>query len=82
MCDGQHRESHVQLPCCTPSAPRHLDADMARMQHDEPGQEREEDLRRRLNSLQEFVCELLIQNQELRMSLLVSAATLQSGEAG
>jgi hypothetical protein len=52
------------------------------MQHDEPGQEREEDLRRSLNSLQEFVCELLIQNQELRMSLQVSAATLQSGEAG
>jgi hypothetical protein len=40
------------------------------MQYEEPGQERENDLRRSLHSLQEFVCELLIQNQELRMSLL------------
>jgi len=55
MCDCQHRESHAQLPGCTPSAPRHPDADMARMQHGEPGQELEEDLRRSLNSLQEFV---------------------------
>ena len=37
----------------------------------EPGDERE-DWRRRLHSLQEFICELLIRNQELRMSLLDS----------
>lgn len=48
------------------------------MEYEIPVQEREEDLRRSLHSLQECVCELLTQNQELRMSLLASATNLQS----
>ena len=51
------------------------------MQYEEPGQEREEDWRRSLHSLQECICELLIRNQELRMSLLDSATNHQSREA-
>jgi hypothetical protein len=82
MCDRQHRESHAPLPSCTASAQPPSDAVETRMQYEEPGQEREEDLRRSLHSLQEFVCELLIQNQELRMSLLASTGNHHSGEAG
>ena len=48
---------------------------------EEPGQEREEDWHRILHSLQKCICELLIKNQELRMSLLNSATKHQSGEA-
>ena len=48
---------------------------------EEPGQEREEDWHRILHSLQKCICELLIKNQELRMSLLNSATRHQSGEA-
>jgi hypothetical protein len=81
MCDRQHRESHAPLPDCTASAQRQTDAVEAKMQYEEPGQEREKDLLRSLHSLQECVCELLIQNQELRMSLLASASNHQSGEA-
>ena len=81
MCDRQHRESHAPLPGCTASAQPQSDAVETRMQYEEPGQEREKDLRRSLHSLQEFVCELLIQNQELRMSLLASASNHGSGEA-
>ena len=51
-----------------------------RMQYEEPGQEREEDWRRSLHSLQECICELLIRNQELRMLLLDSANNRKSGE--
>ena len=50
------------------------------MQYEEPGQEREEDWRRSLHSLQECICELLIRNQELRMLLLDSANNRKSGE--
>jgi len=80
MCDRQHRESHAPLPGYTASAQRQTDAVEARMQYEEPGQEREEDWRRSLQSLQECICELLIRNQELRMSLLDSATNHQSGE--
>jgi hypothetical protein len=80
MCDRQHRESHAPLPGYTASAQRQTDAVEARMQYEEPGQEREEDWRRSLHSLQECICELLIRNQELRMPLLDSATNHQSGE--
>ena len=81
MCDRQHRECHALLPGCTTSAQPQSDAVEARMQYKEAEQERENDLRRSLISLQEFVCELLIQNQELRMSLLASASNHESGVA-
>jgi hypothetical protein len=63
MCDRQHRESHAPLPGYTASAQRQTDAVEARMQYEEPGQEREEDRRRSLHSLQECICELLIRNK-------------------
>ena len=81
MCDRPHRESHAPLSGLTASAKRRADALEPRMQYVELGQEREKDLRRSLHSLQEFVCELLIQNQELRMSLLDSETNLKSAEA-
>jgi hypothetical protein len=73
MCERQHRESHAPSPDCTASAQRETDAVKLRLQFEGPGQEREEDWRRSLHSLQECICELLIRNQELRMSLLDSA---------
>ncbi len=80
MCDRQHRESHSPLLGCTASAQHQTDAVEPRMQYEELGQEREEDLRRNLRCLQECICELLIQNQELRMSLLHSATNHKPAE--
>jgi hypothetical protein len=82
MCDCQHRESHAPLPGCTASVHIQSHAVEAKTQCEEPGQEREEDLLRSLHTLQECVCELLIKNQELRMSLLASANNHHSGETG
>ena len=81
MCDRRHRESRFPLPGCTPSARRQTDVVEPGTQCEEPGQEREEDWRRSLRSLQECICELLIRNQELRMSLLDSATNYPSREA-
>ena len=81
MCDCQHRESQALLPGYIASTQRQTVAVEARMRFEEPDQEREEDLRRSLHSLQECLCELLIQNQELRMSLLASASNHPSGAA-
>jgi len=81
MCDRRHRESHTPLHACTASAQRQTDAVEPRMQYEEPGQERDEDWRRSLHSLQECICELLIRNQELRMLLLDSATNYQSRAA-
>jgi hypothetical protein len=80
MCDHGHRESHAPLPGCTASAQHQTDAVETRMQFEEPGQERE-DWRRSLHNLQECICELLIRNQELRMSLLYTATNCQSRKA-
>jgi len=80
MCDRRHRGSRTPLPGCTASTRRQTDAVEPRMQDEEPGQEREEDWRRSLRSLQECICELLIRNQELRMSLLDLATNCQCGE--
>ncbi len=81
MCTPQHLESLVPSPACTISAQRQTDSVEPRMQYEEPSQEREEDWRRRLHSLQECICELLIRNQELRMMLQDSATNYQSWEA-
>ena len=80
MCDRRHRESHAPLPACTTSTQRQTDAAEPGMQYDEPSEEREEDWRRSLHSLQECICELLIRNQELRMSLLDSVTNKQFSE--
>ena len=47
------------------------------LQNDPPGQGREEEWQQRLRRLQELVAELLIRNQQLRMSLLDSATNHQ-----
>lgn len=80
MCDRPHRETLVPLRAFSAAAQSRKDAAQTTFRYDQLGQEREEDWRRSLDSLQEFVCELLIQNQELRMSLLASAST-KPGEA-
>ena len=46
--------------------------------YEQSGQEREEESRQSLRSLQELICELLIQNQELRMLLPSSTTNHQS----
>ena len=80
MCDRQHRESHAPFPGRTDWTKGKHDAVDAGMQYEEPGQEREENWQRSLRSLQEYICELLIRNQELRMLLLDSANNRKSGE--
>jgi hypothetical protein len=80
MCDHQHRESLAPSPGCTASAQRQADAAEARLRYEQQGEEREEMGGQSLHSLHKWICELLIKNQELRMSLL-DLATNQSGEA-
>ena len=81
MHDREHQDSHAPLSGRTASVKCQTDAAEPRMQYEEPSQEREEDWRRSLQSLQECICELLIRNQELRMSLLDSASSHESVEA-
>ena len=80
MCDRQHQESHAPSSGCTDSVKRQTDAVEPGMQYEGPGQEQEEDWRRSVHSLQECICELLIRNQELRISLLDSATNHKSAE--
>lgn len=80
MYDRQHQESHAPLSGCTAPAQRQTDAVEPMMQYEGPGQEQEEDLRRSVRSLQECICELLIRNQQLRISLLDSATNHKSAE--
>jgi hypothetical protein len=77
----EHLKSLVPSSSCTASAQCQTDAAEPRMQYEDLGQEREEEWRRILHSLQKCICELLIRNQELRMSLLDSAIEHQSREA-
>lgn len=81
MCDRPTSRVTLPLPGCTPSARRQTDVVEPGTQYEEPGQEREEDWRRSLRSLQKCICELLIRNQELRLSLLDSATNHPSWEA-
>lgn len=61
------------------AAPPQIDAVEMTMQYEEAGEEQEE-WRRGLHGLQEWICELLIQNQELRMSLRNSGTNHQFEE--
>ena len=76
----EHLKSLATSSACTASAQRQTDAADPRMQYEDLGQEREQDSRRSLHSLQECIFELLIRNQELRMSLLESAHNRKSAE--
>jgi len=69
MCDRQDRDSPVPSQNETASVMFAIDAFEAKLQVDEPLDDREEIWNRRLRSLEEWVCVLLIKNQELRMSL-------------
>ena len=79
MCDSRHRSNVVQSLTDHPSELLRRDVFGV-----EPGnqisEEREEHWRSRLQSLEEWVCLLLIKNQELRMSLLNAGIKHQYGE--
>ena len=80
MCAPEHLKSLAPSSACTASVQRQTDAAGPRMQYEDLGQEREEECRRSLHSLQKCICELLTRNQELRMSLLNSTIEHQSRE--
>jgi len=69
MCVRPDRDSPIPPQNETASAMFEAATFKAAMQDDEWGEEREETWNRRLRGLEEWVCELLIKNQELRMSL-------------
>jgi len=81
MCDHQHRESLAPSLGCTASPQRQTNAVGAKLQYEQPGEQWEEMGRLSLHSLQRWICELLIKNQELRMLLPDSATDHQSREA-
>lgn len=65
---------------CTTFPQRQTEAVEAASRYEQSGQEREEEWRQNLRTLQELICELLIQNQELRM-LLPGSATNHPSES-
>ena len=70
MSDSQREESFpTPLSGNDSSVQPQADTFDAELRHAKPGQEREEEWRQRLCSLQEWICHLLIRNQQLRMSL-------------
>ena len=69
MCVRQDRDSLAPSQTETASAMFEVDPFKSEQQGDEQGEKREETWNRRLRSLEEWICELLIKNQELRMSL-------------
>ena len=81
MCENKHREFPALPPASAASTLRRAETLGVRPQYEQPGDEREEQWSKSLRGLQEWICELLIQNQELRMSLLDSATNHQSWEA-
>jgi hypothetical protein len=70
MRDSQPQESFAAPPSGNdPSVQPLTDRFDAELQHDTPGQEQEEEWQQRLCNLHEWICHLLIKNQQLRMSL-------------
>ena len=69
MCVRQDQDSPVPSQNETASALFGINTLKAELQDDERRDDREEIWNRRLRSLEEWVCVLLIKNQELRMSL-------------
>jgi len=81
MCNSQRQKSFAALLPGTDSPVQRLTVAFdAGWQDDLPSREREEEWQRRVNSLQEWIAELLIRNQQLRMSLLDSANNPESIE--
>jgi hypothetical protein len=79
MSDSQREESFATPLSGNASVQPLTDPFDAELQHDRPGQEREEEWQQRLWNLQEWICHLLIKNQQLRM-LLDLAVSHQSRE--
>jgi hypothetical protein len=75
MAAQQRQEPFTQAPA-GPIAPvqRLTGAPVEGLRHEQPGQGLEEEWQDRLRSLQQLICELLIKNQQLRMSLELAKA--------
>lgn len=80
MCNRPSRELFDPSPAGIVSAQSMNGAFDAVLQHERQGQVQEE-WQQRLCSLQQRICELLIENEQLRMSVLDSATSHQSREA-
>jgi hypothetical protein len=79
--DHKSQESFTPSPASAVSPMHRLTAAFdPEPRDDQPDHEREEAWEQRLRSLQEWICELLIKNQQLRMSLLASSSNRQSME--
>jgi hypothetical protein len=79
--DRQRQESFTPSPASAVSPMHRLTGAFdAEPQDDQPDHGREEAWEQRLRSLQEWICELLIKNQQLRMLLLASSTNRQSVE--
>ena len=79
--DRQRQESFTPSPASAVSPMHRLTVAFDAEPHeDQPDLGREEAWEQRLRSLQQWICELLIKNQELRMSLLASSSNRQSVE--
>lgn len=79
MGDCQHRDPFATPTACAASAPRQTDGVEARTQYDRLGDEREETDGQSLHSLQKWICELLIKNQQLRMRTFTTSMSALSG---
>lgn len=79
MCDHQNRES--PLRAYDSSSQSQADSAVAALRQEQSCGDQEEEWRRSVSSLREWICELLIENQELRMSLLNTGTDYQSQEA-
>lgn len=80
MCDCQHRESHARPAACTEAAKCRAQRFEPELQFEQSEGEREKLAAQTVRNLQEWICELLIRNQELRMSLLDLTTNRQSRE--
>ena len=70
MRDRQPQESFAALPSGNDHSVRPLTGPFdGELERYKPGQEREEEWQQRLRSMQEWICHLLIRNQQLRMAL-------------
>ena len=80
--ERQRQESFAPSLADTVSPMQHLTGAVdSGLQNDPSGQGREEEWQQCLGRLQELVVELLIRNQQLRMSLLDSATNSHSMDA-
>ena len=83
MRDRQPQKSFAASPSGNDPSGRPLTGPFdGELERDKPGQEREEELQQRLSSLQEWICHLLMKNQQLRMSLDSAVSRQSRGPEG